>query len=177
MNLERKRFQWFVLTFLTLTILVYFTLDSKTYMVKDIQHNFEKSQERHLQTVGAKKPLKEMQILMWTNYHNNKENDYNHIFQRLNSNQCSENRCKLSYNRTEYKKADAVLFSLAYLNNRANYEIPETHPVDQLWVLLSFEAGISSKKKNHLSSLSSIGFNWTMHFRQDSDIVVPYGYI
>ncbi|CAL4165914.1 unnamed protein product, partial [Meganyctiphanes norvegica] len=53
-----------------------------------------------------------------------------------------------------------------------------THPVDQLWVVLSFESSYSfTNRKYQAQMLSRLGFNWTMHFRQDSDVSIPYGVI
>ncbi|XP_065503794.1 alpha-(1,3)-fucosyltransferase 4 [Caloenas nicobarica] len=83
--------------------------------------------------------------------------------------------CRLSSNRSLYGEAQAVLFHHRdlVLHDQELPQAPPPRPPWQLWVWMNFE---SPSHSPDLWALASI-FNWTMSYRRDSDIFVPYGYL
>ncbi|XP_051172089.1 4-galactosyl-N-acetylglucosaminide 3-alpha-L-fucosyltransferase 9-like [Leptopilina boulardi] len=84
-------------------------------------------------------------------------------------------QCRLSYNSTDIEQADAVIFHLHRIKNvnelpviRKNY--------NQRWIFLTDESPLNTfiYKSQKLSNYNNL-FNWTMTYRMDSDIPVPYG--
>ncbi|XP_075042023.1 3-galactosyl-N-acetylglucosaminide 4-alpha-L-fucosyltransferase FUT3-like [Mixophyes fleayi] len=79
--------------------------------------------------------------------------------------------CKLSVDRRLYSAADAVVIhhgDIMY-NKKAMPQKPR--PYFQRWVWYNMEPPLIISNLDMLDNL----FNWTMTFRMDSDIVIPYG--
>lgn len=82
--------------------------------------------------------------------------------------------CKLSYNDEDLHQADAVLFHLHHISNVS--ELPNRSRVDQRWIFLTDESPMHTflKNRQRLSDYNGL-FNWSMSYRIDSDVPVPYG--
>ncbi|XP_053912731.1 alpha-(1,3)-fucosyltransferase 4 [Cuculus canorus] len=85
-------------------------------------------------------------------------------------------RCRLSAERSRLGEAHAVLFHHRDLALRGARALPRgapARPPRQRWVWMNFES------PSHSPGLSDLGgiFNWTMSYRRDSDVFVPYGYL
>ncbi|RXG61142.1 Alpha-(1,3)-fucosyltransferase 6 [Armadillidium vulgare] len=88
---------------------------------------------------------------------------------------CSVKNCRISYDHSDFNSADAVLFHLHLIEGppvelqRVNY--------NQRWVWLSDESVFNTfyiakdKNLNHYNNF----FNWSMTYRSESDVPVPYG--
>ncbi|KAM4662039.1 alpha-(1,3)-fucosyltransferase 7 [Discoglossus pictus] len=81
------------------------------------------------------------------------------------------NNCQLTANRSRYDDADVVVFHHRELGKNGNGIPSEPRPIGQKWVWATLESP---------SNLRSVGqwnniFNWTLSYREDSDIFVPYG--
>ncbi|KAM7018586.1 alpha-(1,3)-fucosyltransferase 7-like [Tautogolabrus adspersus] len=95
---------------------------------------------------------------------------------RLRGDKCLENynisRCFLTDNTSTFSSADVVVFH--------HQELSKGHPLlplhqdrqaSQHWVWLSMEPPVNNLNLSQLNGL----FNWTMSYRRDADISVPYG--
>jgi glycoprotein 3-alpha-L-fucosyltransferase len=80
----------------------------------------------------------------------------------------------LSYDEKDLHRADAVVFHLHFTKTPS--ELPKRSRQDQRWIFLTdespFHTFINSKQK--LSDYNGL-FNWSMSYRMDSDVPVPYG--
>ncbi|KAM7128015.1 alpha-(1,3)-fucosyltransferase 4 [Ciconia boyciana] len=84
--------------------------------------------------------------------------------------------CRLSADRSRLGEAQAVLFhhrDLALHGAEGLPRGPPPRPPRQLWVWMNFESPSHSPGLRGLAGL----FNWTMSYRRDSDVFVPYGYL
>ncbi|XP_067145736.1 alpha-(1,3)-fucosyltransferase 4 [Apteryx mantelli] len=84
--------------------------------------------------------------------------------------------CRLSADRRRLGEARAVLFhhrDLALRGAQALPRAPPPRPPAQIWVWMNFESPSHSPGLRGLAGL----FNWTMSYRADSDVFVPYGYL
>lgn len=80
----------------------------------------------------------------------------------------------LTYDEKDLHRADAVIFHLHL--TRTPSELPARRREDQRWIFLTdespFHTFMSGKQK--LSNYDGL-FNWSMSYRMDSDVPVPYG--
>ncbi|XP_068749382.1 3-galactosyl-N-acetylglucosaminide 4-alpha-L-fucosyltransferase FUT3-like [Montipora capricornis] len=87
---------------------------------------------------------------------------------------CGEQICKFTHKQRELEVSDAVVFhgrdlpSVSHMKN-----IEKRKPSKQRWVFYVLESPINTHL--HFASLNGL-FNWTMTYRIDSDIFLPYGY-
>lgn len=86
---------------------------------------------------------------------------------------CSVQNCILSYEDKDLNRAHAVVFHVQFMLHASN--MPLRSQIDQRWIMLMDESPMY-----HLSSsretLDYDGlFNWTMTYRMNSDVPVPYG--
>uniref|UniRef100_A0A8D0GB03 Fucosyltransferase n=1 Tax=Sphenodon punctatus TaxID=8508 RepID=A0A8D0GB03_SPHPU len=81
--------------------------------------------------------------------------------------------CRLSANRSRYLEAQAVLFHHRDLILHGPSQLPHARPPAQRWVWMNFESPSHSPGLRDLADI----FNWTMSYRVDSDIFMPYGYL
>ncbi|XP_077263955.1 alpha-(1,3)-fucosyltransferase 7 [Temnothorax americanus] len=88
--------------------------------------------------------------------------------------QCSVRNCMLSYDEKDLHRADAVVFHLHF--TRSPSELPARSRTDQRWIFLTDESPFHTFLHGHqrLSSYDGL-FNWSMSYRMDSDVPVPYG--
>nr|XP_012233408.1 PREDICTED: alpha-(1,3)-fucosyltransferase 6-like [Linepithema humile]XP_012233409.1 PREDICTED: alpha-(1,3)-fucosyltransferase 6-like [Linepithema humile]XP_012233410.1 PREDICTED: alpha-(1,3)-fucosyltransferase 6-like [Linepithema humile]XP_012233411.1 PREDICTED: alpha-(1,3)-fucosyltransferase 6-like [Linepithema humile]XP_012233412.1 PREDICTED: alpha-(1,3)-fucosyltransferase 6-like [Linepithema humile]XP_012233413.1 PREDICTED: alpha-(1,3)-fucosyltransferase 6-like [Linepithema humile]XP_01 len=88
--------------------------------------------------------------------------------------QCSVRDCILSYDEKDLHQADAVVFHLH--RTKSPSELPVRSRVDQWWIFLTDESPFHTFLHNRqkLSDYDGL-FNWSMSYRMDSDVPVPYG--
>ncbi|XP_034547063.1 alpha-(1,3)-fucosyltransferase 7-like [Notolabrus celidotus] len=80
--------------------------------------------------------------------------------------------CLLSDNTSTFSTADVVVFHHHELSNgRSLLPLHHDRPASQRWVWLSLEPPVNTLNLSQLKGL----FNWTMSYRRDADIPVPYG--
>uniref|UniRef100_A0A8C8SWE6 Fucosyltransferase n=1 Tax=Pelusios castaneus TaxID=367368 RepID=A0A8C8SWE6_9SAUR len=84
--------------------------------------------------------------------------------------------CRASADRGRYREAQAVLFHHRDLIFHGLGQLPVSpppRPPGQRWVWMNFESPSHSPRLGDLAGI----FNWTMSYRSDSDIFVPYGFL
>lgn len=81
--------------------------------------------------------------------------------------------CSLTTNRSRHQEAHAVLFHHRDLILQGAERLPPVRPPAQRWVWMNFESPTHSPGLQGLAGV----FNWTMTYRVDSDVFVPYGYL
>ncbi|KAL7645710.1 UNVERIFIED_CONTAM: hypothetical protein RMT77_002587 [Armadillidium vulgare] len=88
---------------------------------------------------------------------------------------CSVHNCRLSYDKENFHKADAVVFPLHFMMKPPS-DI-ERKNFDQRWVWLSDEGIFETFTAPADSNLDNYNnyFNWSMTYRTDSDVPIPYG--
>lgn len=87
---------------------------------------------------------------------------------------CSAKNCTLSYDEEDLHRADAVVFHLHFTKSPS--ELPVRNRVDQRWIFLTDESPFHTflHGRQRLSDYDGL-FNWSMSYRMDSDVPVPYG--
>ncbi|XP_051278324.1 alpha-(1,3)-fucosyltransferase 7 [Dicentrarchus labrax] len=94
----------------------------------------------------------------------------------LDGDKCLEmyniSRCFLTDNTAAFSTADVVVFHHHEVS-RGMSPLPlhQERPATQHWVWLSMEPPVNSVNLSQLNGL----FNWTMSYRRDADISIPYG--
>jgi len=80
----------------------------------------------------------------------------------------------LSYDEKDLHRADAVVFHLHFTRNPS--ELPARSRADQRWIFLTDESPFHTflYGPQKLSNYDGL-FNWSMSYRMDSDVPVPYG--
>ncbi|XP_070605723.1 4-galactosyl-N-acetylglucosaminide 3-alpha-L-fucosyltransferase 9-like [Erythrolamprus reginae] len=81
--------------------------------------------------------------------------------------------CRVSTDRSLQHEAQAVLIHHRDLQQHGLGELPRQRPPDQRWVWMNMES------PTHTTGLQNMGglFNWTLSYKSDSDVFVPYGYL
>jgi glycoprotein 3-alpha-L-fucosyltransferase len=129
--------------------------------------------------MGEEPPLprteKTFQILMWK-YGKTIENRHLKHFgsDRIDPfEHCSVKNCEITYDDKALESADIVIF---HLHRMVNGELPKTNrSSSQIWAFLTDESPFQTfLGKNSLINYNGV-FNWSMTYRMDSDIPVPYG--
>ncbi|XP_020496818.1 alpha-(1,3)-fucosyltransferase 7 [Labrus bergylta] len=95
---------------------------------------------------------------------------------RLRGDKCLEkyniSRCFLTANTSTFSSADVVIFHHQELSRgRSLLPLHRDRHASQYWVWLSMEPPVNNLNVSQLNGL----FNWTMSYRRDADISVPYG--
>ena len=99
-------------------------------------------------------------------------NDHN--FTRWRGIGCREQACRISYNRNDLVKSDAVLFYGRDLPSVSHMvHIMKRKPAQQRWIYFMHESPVFAY--SNVASYNGF-FNWTMTYRRDSDFFVPYRY-
>ncbi|XP_063979869.1 4-galactosyl-N-acetylglucosaminide 3-alpha-L-fucosyltransferase FUT6-like isoform X2 [Diachasmimorpha longicaudata] len=131
-----------------------------------------KTPEEHQNT-----PAKKL-ILVWK-YGLTLENRHIHRFNPLKRyspwKNCPVTSCELTYSDKDSDKADAVLFHLQRMTKRdattiSRWSQKNRNP-NQIWVFLTDESPMHTTFYLAYNGL----FNWSMTYRSDSDVWVPYG--
>lgn len=84
--------------------------------------------------------------------------------------QCPETRCEITDDRRRFLESDAVLFHVRTLSM---LDLPKNRTQEQKWVFFSLEAPPYSRFQGFDFMFGM--FNWTMTYRKDSDVYIPYG--
>ncbi|XP_042878951.1 alpha-(1,3)-fucosyltransferase C-like [Penaeus japonicus] len=140
-------------------------------MTTDMHSTHDSSKIRGLRRQSCPLPKR---ILVWTTYWTEQSFGWEKIFYRQVSRQCETSTCELVYDHRLLDSADAVLFHPIDLH--PEYVLPARRDPRQLWIFFSVEAPPAMVDDQHVN-LTRLGgvFNWTMTYRLDSDVVVPYG--
>ncbi|XP_043263642.1 4-galactosyl-N-acetylglucosaminide 3-alpha-L-fucosyltransferase FUT6-like [Colletes gigas] len=87
---------------------------------------------------------------------------------------CSMKNCILTYRSKDLETADAVVFHLHL--TKGTSELPTRHRRDQRWIFLTDESPMHTflYGNQEISKYNGL-FNWSMTYRMDSDVPVPYG--
>ncbi|KAM4746016.1 alpha-(1,3)-fucosyltransferase 7 [Anableps anableps] len=125
-------------------------------------------QKLHVQQYPAPGPQRNLSILLW---HWPFGQSYS-----LSGNKCLEmygiGNCFLTDDTSTYPTADVVVFHHQELSNGASalpLHLPRSEA--QRWVWMSMEPPINNANVKNLNGV----FNWTMSYRRDADIPIPYG--
>ena len=87
---------------------------------------------------------------------------------------CGKQVCRFTHNPNELQVSDAVLFHGRDLPGVSHMkDIEKTKPPKQRWIFFLLESPVNAGRNP--ASLKGL-FNWTMTYRIDSDIFLPYGY-
>ncbi|XP_072765084.1 alpha-(1,3)-fucosyltransferase 7 isoform X2 [Anoplolepis gracilipes] len=88
--------------------------------------------------------------------------------------QCSTGNCTLTYDEKDLHRADAVVFHLHLIKRPS--ELPVRSRVNQRWIFLTDESPFHTflHGSQRLSDYNGL-FNWSMSYRMDSDVPIPYG--
>ncbi|XP_043548695.1 alpha-(1,3)-fucosyltransferase 4-like [Chiloscyllium plagiosum] len=81
--------------------------------------------------------------------------------------------CRLTTNRQLYPVSQAVIIHHRDLTGNGSQLPAERRPSFQRWVWMNFESPTHSSGLEKLNGV----FNWTMSYKRDSDIFIPYGYL
>ncbi|KAK1155581.1 alpha-(1,3)-fucosyltransferase 7-like isoform X1 [Acipenser oxyrinchus oxyrinchus] len=80
--------------------------------------------------------------------------------------------CALTDDRSLFNQSHVVVFHHREIHRRVSVLPTREHrPSGQMWVWMSLESPSGNKKVKELNGL----FNWTLSYRRDADISVPYG--
>ncbi|XP_076313839.1 alpha-(1,3)-fucosyltransferase C-like [Tachypleus tridentatus] len=105
-------------------------------------------------------------ILLWTPYFSSQE--WERI--SLKNMNCSFSQCKITRDRNHFTYSDLVVFHWRDINV---HDLPSTHLPFQRWALFNLESPLHTSA----AVLRALGdnINWTITYRTDSDVFVPYG--
>ncbi|XP_029296013.1 alpha-(1,3)-fucosyltransferase 7-like [Cottoperca gobio] len=146
--------------FLLLLLLLIFLSSLLYYIFLD--------QTLYLQKYHPAVPQRNISILLW-------HWPFGHSY-RLDGDKCLEmyniRRCFLTDNISAFSTADVVVFHHQELRGGlSSLPLHLDRPASQHWVWLSMEPPVNNANLTPLTGL----FNWTMSYRRDADISIPYG--
>ncbi|KAM3837836.1 alpha-(1,3)-fucosyltransferase 4 [Vipera latastei] len=81
--------------------------------------------------------------------------------------------CRVSTNHSLQPEAHAVLFHHRDVQRHGIGQMPRQRPPGQRWVWMNLESPTHTTGLQKMANL----FNWTLSYRADSDVFVPYGYL
>ncbi|OCT66947.1 alpha-(1,3)-fucosyltransferase 7 [Xenopus laevis] len=79
--------------------------------------------------------------------------------------------CRLTANRSEFHQSHVVVFHHKEMGEKGFQFPAKDRPLGQKWVWASLESPSHMHRNMELNNI----FNWTLSYRSDSDIFVPYG--
>jgi hypothetical protein len=79
----------------------------------------------------------------------------------------------MSDNRTDYKSADAIIFHYRDFD----WTTPALRTPNQRYIYMLMESPPHTYNLNRISGNNTNFFNWTMTYRQDSDILLSYFHV
>lgn len=85
---------------------------------------------------------------------------------------CSVQNCILSYEDKDLHRAHAVVFHIQFMGTS---NMPLRNRADQRWIMLMDESPMYLLSSPQKTSVYDDVFNWTMTYRMNSDVPVPYG--
>lgn len=88
---------------------------------------------------------------------------------------CSVRNCVLSTDDSKVNESDAVLFHLH--QTKGPHALPKYHPPSQTWIFFTDESPMHTFLLSRRYTMKDYDglFNWSMTYRSDSDVPVPYG--
>lgn len=124
--------------------------------------------KRHRKKCHPKAPHRNISILLW-------HWPFGHTYS-LDGDKCLEmyniSRCFLTDNTSLFSTADVVVFHHQELSKGlSSLPLHLDRPASQYWVWMSLEPPFNNANLTQLNGL----FNWTMSYRLDADIPIPYG--
>ncbi|XP_037094589.1 alpha-(1,3)-fucosyltransferase 7-like [Pollicipes pollicipes] len=125
--------------------------------------------------LSAFKTAKSKKILFWTPFWTSYR-DWPHFFNAMTAGECPVSNCDLTFDADELDQADAVVFHLIDLYWSQN-NLPSRRPAGQIWILFCLESPAYPQTRIINTTVLNGVFNWTMSYRWDSDIPVPYGLV
>ncbi|XP_011310665.1 glycoprotein 3-alpha-L-fucosyltransferase A [Fopius arisanus] len=131
-----------------------------------------------MNSTGYENKTEKKLILIWK-YGLTLEDRHIHHFNALKRfspwENCPITSCELTYNEKESGTSDAVLFHLQRMTRHDAVEIStwshRNRQKNQIWIFLTDESPIHTTFYPEYNGL----FNWSMTYRSDSDVWVPYG--
>ncbi|XP_032878295.1 alpha-(1,3)-fucosyltransferase 4 [Amblyraja radiata] len=126
-------------------------------------HSFTSQQER----VGGRSSKPTATVLIW----------WHPFGKRTEIKNCGTlyniHSCQLTTDRRRYVLSQAVIIHHRDLQSRLDQLPSGRRPIAQRWIWMNFESPTHSYQLEQLNGI----FNWTMTYRRESDIFVPYGYL
>ena len=97
-------------------------------------------------------------------------------FADLDLNQCAYKNCKMIFNKDEFQKSSAVMFSIGDkgMGPRPPISAATRNP-DQAWIFYSLESPIHIRLSKYNDPQWNQAMNWSWTYRTDADIFHPYG--
>ncbi|XP_067658404.1 glycoprotein 3-alpha-L-fucosyltransferase A-like [Haliotis asinina] len=83
---------------------------------------------------------------------------------------CPQKHCDCSFDPKRMDKADAVIFDAVDLR----YTSPPSKQANQVWIMFGIECPFYYNNHLYLTKQWRHAFNWTMTYRLDSDVILPY---
>uniref|UniRef100_A0A3Q1BFU6 Fucosyltransferase n=1 Tax=Amphiprion ocellaris TaxID=80972 RepID=A0A3Q1BFU6_AMPOC len=125
-------------------------------------------QKLHVQQYHQGVLQKNISILLW-------HWPFGHSY-RLSGDKCltmfNISHCSLTDNTSTFSTADVVVFHHQELSRGlSSLPLHLDRPASQHWVWLSMEPPVNNANLSRFNGL----FNWTMSYRRDADIFIPYG--
>ncbi|XP_067658272.1 3-galactosyl-N-acetylglucosaminide 4-alpha-L-fucosyltransferase FUT3-like [Haliotis asinina] len=84
--------------------------------------------------------------------------------------ECPQSNCHCSYDPKQMDRADAVIFDGVQLK----YRMPPSKQTNQVWILFGLECPFLYNNHLYQTKQWHHVFNWTMTYRLDSDVILPY---
>ncbi|CAK9303558.1 unnamed protein product [Gordionus sp. m RMFG-2023] len=109
---------------------------------------------------------KTKKIILWNTFHGD-PTWYITDLGRTSFTNCEYTSCDVTYNKTDWYNADAILFDTMFIKD---LDLP-THSYKQIWIFFNMESPIHTY--GDLTSYDYI-FNWTITYLPQSDIYNPY---
>ncbi|XP_042879745.1 4-galactosyl-N-acetylglucosaminide 3-alpha-L-fucosyltransferase FUT6-like [Penaeus japonicus] len=90
---------------------------------------------------------------------------------------CSVRNCRITYEKNEISKADAVYINFNHITSAKNHTFPKRSGPHQIWIWGTDLSSVHISWKAEDEKLRRYDgcFNWSMTFRMESDIPIPYG--
>jgi hypothetical protein len=110
-------------------------------------------------------------ILLWTTFFGS-----NWLYKLIKWKElkCVPSNCIVTTNRSLFSESRAIVFHLRDVNSA---DLPAQHLDGQFWVLVNHEAPFNTIDDTKQFKKIESQINWTLSYRRDSDIYVPYGQI
>lgn len=109
-------------------------------------------------------------ILIWTKVFGDTYEKRKNVTPIFELHSACDHQCHITSDRSLFQVTDAVVFHERDIDP---LDMPTTRPQQQKWVFWSRECPAYSN--SHLIRSVAHVFNWTMIYRHDSDVFVPYG--
>ncbi|XP_076314783.1 alpha-(1,3)-fucosyltransferase C-like [Tachypleus tridentatus] len=142
-----------------------YTISKSKYIFPWISSSYKSKPAVFLQSNTTHSQLK--LVLLWTPFFSSKWGSIS--FKDLS---CPITECEITEDRNRFPYSDLVIF---HWRDTKVHDLPSSHPDFQRWALFNLE----SPHHTSVAILKALGnnINWTITYRSDSDLFVPYGKI